>query len=112
VFAGVTVALWNRRGVAVGIVAFLAYASMVASSVIRRRMGSTWWDRATAWSARHRVLDATLGPLFAGALAFCAFAFITSWALTTCLFAAAGITLGLMALGPVRAWQLRRIASN
>jgi len=110
--AGVTMGLWNRRGVATGLVALLAYGSLVVFDLRRRRMGDAWLDRATAWTRRHPIADAALGPLLAGAMAFCALALATTWALSTCVLVAAGIAVTLTVLLLVAVWQRTRTASD
>lgn len=71
------VALWHKRGAAVGIVAFLFYAGVMIGATFRP-------DRVAAWSRRHVVLDA----LVILPLAFLALAYLTTWSLAACALVA------------------------
>jgi hypothetical protein len=110
--AGLTVTLWERRGVLAGLVAFAAYGLLVALDLYRRGTGAGWFGRATGLTRRHPVMDAVLGPVWVGALAFCAIALVSDRPLRGCLVLAAWVAGPLMVVLLVSHWlRVRQVSS-
>ncbi len=67
-------ALWDKRGIIVGVLAFIVYGGVFLVAAFDHR-------RTTAWSRRHFGLDSALIV----PLAFLALAYLTDLALVVCL---------------------------
>lgn len=87
------VALWDKRGAAVGIVALFVYGGVSLLAAFKH-------DDVLAWSRRHPALDS----LMIVPLAFLALAYLTDLGLGLC--AAISVAAGLM-LVSVAGWRRR-----
>lgn len=82
-----TVALYDRRGLAVAAAAALVYGALAAAFILA-------WDRLVSWGRDHPELDASCFGLFV----FFGLAFIPSLPIAVCLalaLAAAAFAIGL-----------------
>ena len=89
VLIAASIAVWERRGAAVGVVALLIYGVILATAAGRQ-------DAALRWAQAHPVLD----TLLMAPLAFVAAAYATDLSLAACAAVGAGawVLLALVTL--------------
>lgn len=87
-------AVWDQRGAAVGVVAFVVWGGMLLFTAFGH-------GRVQVWTGRHPAIDAA----FIVPLTFLALAYLTSLPLAAC--AAIGVGAGLIFV-PIVVWGRRR----